>query len=61
VVLSAEKIKEFRSRLKMTQEEFGDLIGISQSSVSKIENSTLMLTKTATKLVCLLFLTHEDG
>lgn len=36
----AKRISEARERLEMTQREFGELIGVSQGQVSKLENPT---------------------
>lgn len=38
------RIKELRKSLKLTQKEFGDVLGISHAGVSKIENGTVALT-----------------
>lgn len=35
-----QKIKELRERLKLTQKEFGQLIGVSQKRIGELENKT---------------------
>ncbi len=48
-------LKELRKSLKLTQEEFGNKIGLSRSHVSAIENGTYKPSKPVIKLIELTF------
>lgn len=50
-----ERFKQVRLKLGMTQEEFGNKIGLSKSGISNIENGTRNVTKRHIKLVSLIF------
>ena len=50
-----ERFKQVRLKLGMTQEEFGNKIGLSKSGISNIENGTRNVTKRLIKLVSLIF------
>lgn len=56
-VLVSEKIREYRQRNHLTQEEFGKLIGVSAQAVSKWEREEcypdiMFLPELAALLVC---------
>ncbi|BCN30168.1 helix-turn-helix domain-containing protein [Anaeromicropila herbilytica] len=46
------RVKEIRESLKMSQEEFGQIIGLTKSSISNIENRTRNVTEKHIKLIC---------
>lgn len=48
---SGEKLKRIRNYLKLNQEEFGRQLGITKSSVSRMENGTINLTDQMAKLI----------
>lgn len=47
-----ERIKEIRTLKHMSQEQFGNAIGISKSGISNIENGTRNVTQRHIKLIC---------
>lgn len=46
-----ERVKELRLKLGLTQEEFGEKIGLSKSGVSNIENGTRNVSERHIKLI----------
>lgn len=50
-----ERVKEVRQKLNLSQEEFGNRIGLSKSGISNIENGTRNVTPKHVKLICLTF------
>lgn len=47
-----ERIKELRKTLKISQEEFGDRIGITGSGVSRIESGSNNIAERTVKAIC---------
>ena len=45
-------MKELRKKLKMSQEEFGQRIGLTKASVSRIESNLSPLTERNAKAIC---------
>lgn len=54
-----ERIKELRLKLGMSQEEFGNRIGLSKSGISNIENGTRGVRERHIKLICSMFNVSE--
>lgn len=55
-----ERVKEVRKRLNLSQEEFGNRIGLSKSGISNIEKGTRNVTSKHVKLICLTFDVNES-
>lgn len=55
-----DRIKELRIRLNLTQEEFGNKIGLSKSGISNIENGTRNVSPRHVKLICTIFDINES-
>jgi transcriptional regulator with XRE-family HTH domain len=55
-----ERIKILRKKLGMTQEEFGNRIGLSKSGISNIEKGTRGISERHIKLICTMFNTNES-
>jgi len=53
--MSNTRVKELRKALNLSQEQFGDELGITKSSVSRIESGLINLTEQMTKLICKTF------
>ena len=49
---SFDRKKELRKKLKMSQEEFGQRIGLTKASVSRIESNLSPLTERNAKAIC---------
>ncbi|CCZ31812.1 putative uncharacterized protein [Coprobacillus sp. CAG:183] len=49
---SFDRMKELRKKLKMSQEEFGQRIGLTKASVSRIESNLSPLTERNAKAIC---------
>ena len=49
---SFDRMKELRKKLKMSQEEFGQRIGPTKASVSRIESNLSPLTERNAKAIC---------
>lgn len=47
-----ERIKQIRKSLKMSQEGFGEVIGLTKSSISNIENGVRNVTDQHIRLIC---------
>lgn len=47
-----ERIKQLRKTLNLTQDTFGNELGITKSSVSRIEAGIINLTEQMAKLIC---------
>lgn len=47
-----ERIKEIRKTLGLTLEKFGDKVGVTKQTVSRIENGINNLTEQMTKSIC---------
>ncbi|CVK19188.1 helix-turn-helix domain-containing protein [Sporomusa sphaeroides] len=54
------RIKELRLKLNMTQEEFGNKIGLSKSGISNIESGTRSVRERHIKLISSIFNVSED-
>ena len=50
-----ERIKLLRKELKLSQEEFGDKLGVRKTAISRWENEINSLTEQATKSICRTF------
>ena len=50
-----DRVKEVRKNLNLSQEEFGNMIGLSKSGISNIEKGTRNVTSKHVKLICLTF------
>ena len=55
-----KRVKEIRSSLKMTQEEFGSKIGIKKNSLSQIESGKNSLTQQNIVAICKVFNVNES-
>lgn len=55
-----DRIKELRNKLNLTQEEFGNKIGLSKSGISNIENGTRNVSSRHIKLICSVFDVNES-
>lgn len=55
-----KRIKEIRIRLNLSQEEFGNSIGLSKSGISNIENGTRSVTPKHIKLIGLVYNINES-
>lgn len=55
-----ERIKELRKTLDLTMERFGEIIGVSKSSISNIENGNRNLTERMFKDICREFDVREE-
>lgn len=55
-----ERIKVLRKFLKISQEEFGNRVGISKSAVSNMESGRYNATDSMIKLICKEFNINED-
>lgn len=55
-----DRIKEVRTNLKLTQEDFGEKIGLSKSGISNIENGTRNVSPRHIKLICSIFDVNES-
>ena len=55
-----KRVKETRSSLKMTQEEFGSKIGIKKNSLSQIESGKNSLTQQNIVAICKVFNVNES-
>lgn len=53
-------MKEIRKRLNLSQEEFGNRIGLSKSGISNIEKGTRNVTSKHIKLICTIFDVNES-
>lgn len=47
-----ERIKELRKALNLSQEKFGERLGIKKNTVSQLENGINNVTDTTLKLIC---------
>ena len=47
-----ERIRELRKELHLTQVEFGSIIGLDGTGISKVETDNRSLTEAAMKLIC---------
>lgn len=55
-----DRIKKIRNTKKLSQEEFGSILGVTKSSISNIENGRFNVTETMIKLICTEFNVNED-
>ena len=55
-----ERVREIRTHLNMSQEEFGMRIGIKKSAVSKLENGSNQPSDQTAMLICREFGVNED-
>ena len=53
------RVKEIRNKFQLSQEDFGNKLGLSKSSISNIENGTRNVTKKHIKLICTIFNINE--
>jgi len=62
-----ERVKEIRKTLGLTLEKFGEKVGVTKQTVSRIENGVNNLTEQMTKAICrefnvdYIWLTSGDG
>lgn len=62
-----ERVKEIRKNLGLTLEKFGEKVGVTKQTVSRIENGVNNLTEQMTKSICrefgvdYIWLTSGDG
>ena len=54
------RVKILRKKLKLTQKEFGDAIGVSNSNISNIENGSVNLTDRNIYEICSKFNVNKD-
>lgn len=54
------RIRQLRKYLKMSQEDFGEKLGLAKSGISNIENGTRNLTERNIKLICAEFNVDYD-
>lgn len=47
-----ERVKEIRKALKLTQDKFGEKLGVKKTAISKIEKSEVSLTDQMTRAIC---------
>lgn len=55
-----ERIKELRGALRLTQTEFGEMLGLKQNTIGQIENGQRNVTDRTIKLICSVFNANED-
>lgn len=55
-----ERLKHIRKALKLSQSEFGEVIGIQKSAVSKLERGETSLTNANIKTICREFDVNEN-
>jgi transcriptional regulator with XRE-family HTH domain len=53
------RVKQIRESLNMSQEQFGQMIGLTKSSISNIENKSRNVTEKHIKLICNEFNVNE--
>lgn len=53
------RIKELRTKLKLTQEEFAEKLGATRSAIASIENDKCTVTTQMIKLVCITYNVNE--
>lgn len=54
------RIRELRKSLKLTQQEFGNKIGLSKASIGNIENGIINLTDRNLSLICSTYNVNEN-
>lgn len=54
------RIRELRKSLKLTQQEFGNKIGLSKASIGNIENGIINLTDRNLSLICSAYNVNEN-
>lgn len=55
-----ERLKELRKKINLSQENFGDRLGVTKASISRLESGVNNLTDTMIKLICSEFNVNED-
>jgi transcriptional regulator with XRE-family HTH domain len=60
VILLNTRIRELRKSLKLTQQEFGNKIGLSKASIGNIENGIINLTDRNVSLICSTYNVNEN-
>lgn len=55
-----QRIKELRGRLGITQKEFADSVGLSQTHVCKIEKGKDNPSKSVLLLICMMYDVHIE-
>lgn len=55
-----ERIKSLRKELGLSQEKFGEKIGVTKAAVSRMESATYQVTDSMTKLICSEFNVSEE-
>lgn len=55
-----KRLRELRKSLKLTQQEFGSKIGLSNASIGNIENGIINLTDRNVSLICSTYNVNED-
>jgi transcriptional regulator with XRE-family HTH domain len=59
-VVLHKRIKEVRTRLKMTQKDFGDKLGVSRDVIANIECDRVKPQKMFIQLLCATFSVNQD-
>lgn len=54
------RIKELRKKLDLSQDKFGEQLGVTKSAVSRIELGTYNATDTMIRLICSTFNVNEE-
>ena len=54
------RLKELRKKLKMTQKEFGEKIGLTNAAISDIEKGKTSLTERNQNLICEKFNVNKE-
>ncbi len=60
MILLNTRIRELRKSLKLTQQEFGNKIGLSKASIGNIENGIINLTDRNVSLICSTYNVNEN-
>lgn len=55
-----ERIKELRKELHLSQEIFGERLGVTKASISRLESGVNNVTESMVKLICSEFNVSED-
>lgn len=56
----SERVKELRNKKKLTLEQFGDRVGVTKQTISRIENGVNNLTEQMIKSICREFNVREE-
>ena len=55
-----ERVKEVRKLLNLTQEEFGNKLGVTKATISRLESGVINLTEQTLKLICREYNVNSD-